>query len=76
MGRSNTDVDMAEYLFRVSESATGTPWIYMEPRSSRKLLGLEGGSIGFNLRAGTALEEAERVAEFLNRNVGSVFYSK
>jgi len=59
------------YLFRVSEFGDGTPWIYWEPRDG-ELSALEGCIMGFQLRPGTSLAEAEAFARSLNGTIDSV----
>ncbi len=63
--------EVAEYLFEVKERADGTPWIMMSPRR-KGLSVLSNALLGFDLPKGTSLGQAEDVAKFLNRNVGSV----
>ncbi len=62
--------ERGDFLFKVSESADGTPWISLEPRTSipefRKVL------VGFDLKPGADIHHAENVARYLNDNLGNL----
>ena len=58
------------YSFRVKEAADGTPWIAAEPAGDTiKIVGSKGGDlqIGFFLRPGATIDDAQKVAEAMNR---------
>jgi hypothetical protein len=60
-----------EFRFAVKEREDGTPWITAEPlRSSMTML--TDAFIGFQLPKGTTLEQAERIADYMNRNITSI----
>jgi hypothetical protein len=61
-------------MFAVKEFADGTPWIVLE-RRGHGLDIIGDGFIGFDLREGTSLQEAEKLAEFLRQNIRSVSYT-
>ena len=59
----------------MGDEPEGEPWIMIEnPNSSLESLGT--GFLAIDLPEGTDLENAERIAEFLNRNVASLSYNK
>ncbi len=62
------------YVFKVKESATGTPWIMLEPRR-RELSVLGNGFLGLDLTQGTDIKKAQEVANFLNDAIQSVSYT-
>src|SRR5579864_4337745 len=81
------DTKRGNYLFKVSEfspevregAVEGTLRIAPVPFISAEFRGLEGdedaleGSLlGFDLHEGASMEEAKRIAEFLNRNLEAV----
>jgi hypothetical protein len=66
---SDATTARADYLFKVSEYADGTPWIFLELRREPNLPVLGDGFLGMGLRPGTSLEEAKRIAHFLNENI-------
>jgi hypothetical protein len=61
----------ANYLFKAKEYADGSPWIFAEPRH-KDILVLEHGFLGFSLRSGTTMKQAENIAEFMNANLDDV----
>ncbi len=65
---SDAKTDRADYLFKVSEFADGTPWISWEPRRGNLPL-LENSVMGFGLTPGTTLREAEEFARYLNSRI-------
>ena len=73
MTESNTD--RAQYVFAVKEFGDGTPWIMLE-RSGKGLAILGDGFIGFDLKEGTSLREAEKIAQFLRENVRDISYTE
>ncbi|HEV1993517.1 MAG TPA: hypothetical protein VGR03_04220 [Candidatus Acidoferrum sp.] len=64
--------ERAKSYFRAVEYGDGTPWIICEPQGSNKLEALRDGFIGFDLRPGTSLKEASRIAELLRETVTDV----
>ena len=65
--------ERARYSFRVKEFPGGQPWIYTEPiTDDLKVLGK--GFLGFELPAGTTIEEAKRIAAFLEKKINSISY--
>lgn len=57
--------------FRVAEHAEGDPWIVIE-QSGGEDLSLLKNMIGFNLRPGTTLEEANTISKYLNLNIQKI----
>ena len=55
----------ARSYFRACETSDGTPWIICEPQGKVEIAALRGGFIGFDLKPGTSLQEAEKLAELL-----------
>jgi hypothetical protein len=66
--------DRAPYVFAVKEFGDGTPWIMLE-RSENALDVLGDGFLGFDLKEGTSLQEAEKIARFLRQNIRSISYT-
>lgn len=62
--------ERAEVTFTVKESASGRPWIAIEPLSG-DMRDLKG-SLGFDLAGGTSLEAAREVASFLRHHIKSL----
>lgn len=60
--------ECAEYLFKVSKEADGTPFISLEPDGAGLRI-CDEGFISFELRPGTTLEQAEEFAKLLNENI-------
>ena len=60
--------EQAQYLFKVKEHVDGTPWIVAEPLREEMPM-LKNAYLGFHLPHGMKLEEAEKLAEFLNNNL-------
>jgi hypothetical protein len=58
--------------FRACEGADGTPWIICEPQGDTKIAALSEGFIGFELRPGMSLREAEKLAELLRGEITNV----
>jgi hypothetical protein len=50
--------------FRVTQYAEGKPWIVIEPFMGDELSVFKK-TVGFDLLAGTTLEEAEKICKFL-----------
>lgn len=69
---TDSTTDRAEYYFKVSEYADGTPWIYFELRRPPNLPMVSNGFLGMDLPAGTSYKEAEKIADFLNENIKCV----
>ena len=61
--------------FRLKEFPGGQPWICLEP-IKEDLIVLANGFLGFDLPAGTTIEKAKKIAEFLEENVATVSYTK
>jgi len=57
--------------FRAVEHSDGAPWIICEPQGPQ-IPALSNGFIGFDLRPGTSLREAEALADMLRRMVTDV----
>lgn len=60
--------------FVVKEGTSGTPWIALEPYVEN-LSCLEHGFLGFDLKPGTKIDEAERIASQLNDVIAAVSYT-
>jgi hypothetical protein len=72
MDQSHTE--RGNYVFAVKEFGDGTPWIMLEP-SGERLNVLGNGFLGFDLRHGVAIKDAERLAELLRQMVLSVSFT-
>ena len=72
MVQSNTD--RARYVFAVKEFGDGTPWIVLE-RSGKGLAVLGDGFMGFELKEGISLKDAEKLAELLRDGIATVSYT-
>jgi hypothetical protein len=69
-----TQTDRGAYLFVVKEYADGEPWIMME-RQDQGIEILQRGFLGFELKNGTPLMEAEKLAVTLSALIKSVSYT-
>ena len=59
------------YKFTIKESASGTPWIALEPLGE----GIElpnKGFLGFDLPRGVDMKKATEIARYLNENLSSL----
>jgi hypothetical protein len=65
---SEARTDRASYLFKATEYANGTPWITLVPHEGNIPL-FENAVLGFDLRPSTSLQEAEKIADYLNQNL-------
>lgn len=72
MAESSTD--RARYVFSVKEFGDGTPWIMLE-RGGSSLAVLGGGFLGLELKKGTSMNQAEKIAQLLRRSVQAVSYT-
>ena len=61
--------------FKVKEFPSGEPWICLEP-VKEDLIVLGNGFLGFDLAAGTKIEKAKEIAEFLEENIATISYTK
>lgn len=63
--------ERGRYQFRRAEHVDGTPWIMTNPLKENDQLNSLGptGFIGFDLKPGTSYEEAQRIAEYLERHI-------
>jgi hypothetical protein len=66
--------DRARYVFSVKEFGDGTPWIVLE-RSGKGLAVLGDGLMGFELKEGISLKEAEKFAQLLRDGIATVSYT-
>jgi hypothetical protein len=66
--------ERGSYRFTVKENARGTFFLAAEPAGDT-LKGLYG-LLGFNLEEDTTLEEATRIADFMNSNIRSLTLTK
>jgi hypothetical protein len=68
---AESETQRGRFRFRVTAYADGTPWIMTDPLYASDRLKILGktGFIGFDLKAGTTGEEAEKVARFLNEHM-------
>lgn len=64
------ETSRGEYRFTVKESAVGVPWLAAEPTGGRS--SWLDGALGFELRPGTTIWEAERLAHILNAYVVAI----
>ena len=66
--------DRTRMSFAVKEFPSGQPWIYFE-RVGDKLKILGNGFLGFDLPKGTTIEEARRIADYLNSKIEGISYT-
>jgi hypothetical protein len=66
---------IAEYRFTVKETASGEPWLMLEPMP-QNLQVLSGGFLGLRLRPGATYEEARRLATTLDTEINSITFTK
>jgi hypothetical protein len=71
---TQSKTERANYVFGVKEYGDGTPWIMLES-SGKGLEVLGNGFVGFELREGTSLRDAEALADTLRRNVTTITYT-
>ena len=64
--------ERAESYFKACEHGDGTPWIVCSPQGKTKIGVLNDGFIGFELRPGTSLQEAGKLAELLRGKITDV----
>lgn len=69
---SQAATQRAKSHFRACEEADGTPWIICEPQGKIEIAALRGGFIGFDLKPGTSLQEAEKLAALLRDTITNV----
>jgi hypothetical protein len=60
-----SNIKRATPRFRVAEYADGKPWIVVEQSGGNDLTLFEN-MVGFDLRPGTSIEEAEAISHYLN----------
>lgn len=60
-----------EFKFTVKEFADGTPYLAAEPMRSAMTL-FDEAQMFFQLRPGTDIEEAHRIAKYLNQHISTV----
>lgn len=68
-----TETEYAQFLFAVKEfgDEDHTPWIMCEPRNGGfKTLG--NSFLGFRLREGTDIKQAEEIARYLNDRIDAI----
>jgi hypothetical protein len=58
------------FVVTVKEGGTGTPWLLVEAHEDNGVPA--GAHITFDLPEGAPIEEAERVARFLNDNLAAI----
>ena len=66
--------ERAEFTFTVKEGASGTAWIAAEPLGD--VPPSLRGVIGFDLTAGTTLDEAKEIAKYLRGHVRGISLTK
>ena len=71
MKGSQARTERGRVLFTVKEDANGAPWIMAE-HDHQSMPALEHAFVGFELNARTGLEQAQRIADFMNNNLVSV----
>jgi hypothetical protein len=62
--------ERAEFTFTVKEFVSGTPWILAEQISGPEIL--ERCMLGFDLAAGTTLEQAHEIAAYMRRHISGL----
>ena len=71
---SESDTERAHYMFTVKEFGDGTPWIMLE-QSGKGLASFRDGFVGFDLKEGISLREAERLAQLLTDSISAISYT-
>jgi hypothetical protein len=71
---TGSKTERTQYDFTLKEFSDGTPWIMME-KIGPGLEVLRNGFVGFDLKAGTSLEEATHLAALLRRSISTVSYT-
>ena len=61
-----------QFRFTVKECEDGTPYITAEPLRGL-ITAFKDADVGFGLPAGSTLDQAKRVADFMNQNLPSMF---
>jgi hypothetical protein len=69
--------DRSKYHYVVKEFPGGQPWIMAEPWEGPDLpLPVRGDwFLGFDLAEGTTLEQAEEIADFMNRHLEGITFT-
>ena len=71
MKGSKARTERGEFLFVVKENADGTPFIFTEPRR-QTMPALKEAFIAFDLPKGTKIEHAQKIADFMNKNLAGM----
>jgi hypothetical protein len=71
MAGSKPRTERGKVSFTVKEFADGTPWIMTE-QDHKSMPALENAFIAFELNDHTTLEQAQRIADFMNKNLATV----
>lgn len=66
--------ERSRYVFTVKDFEEGHPWIALEPFDKHLSL-LRKGFMGLDLKKGTSLKDAQKIASLLNKNVATVSYT-
>jgi len=67
--------DYSKFTFTVKEDAEGIPWIMCEPYQPG-LPGIGDGFLGFRLRDGIEIREAEKIAEYLRDRIEGISHTQ
>jgi hypothetical protein len=71
MAGSMARTEQGDVHFTVKEFADGSPWIMVDPEY-KTMPALHDAFIGFQLNHRTTLQQAQRIADFLNNNLAGV----
>jgi hypothetical protein len=69
---ANARTERGRFSFKVKEFADGTPFIFAEGPDHSTMASLDDAFIAFDLDAGTTLEQAQRIADFMNKNLAGM----
>jgi hypothetical protein len=69
---SSNDRDSANCYFSVSDKDDRTLWIYASPQGKELRVAGEQIEFGLDLRPGTSMDDAARLAELLREHVAQV----
>ncbi len=69
---SQARTEHGQFRFIVKEYEDGTPYITAEPLR-QGITAFNDTNVGFGLPAGSTLDQANRAADFMNRNLAGMF---
>jgi hypothetical protein len=69
------DTEFGDYTFTVKESATGKPFIALEP-VTQAIPSLKNSLLTLHLDEKTTIQQAEEISRYLDEHIRSVGYTK